>query len=284
MSTVYGKLYVVATPIGNLADFSFRGVEILRQVALIAAEDTRHVKLLLQHYGIANRVVSLHQHNEEQAVRSLIQKLQAGQSIALVSDAGTPLISDPGLPLVKQAKAESIEVVPIPGACALITALSVAGLPITPFSFEGFAPRTSSARQSFFGTKLHCPNTWAFYESSHRILATLQDMAAILPHDREIVIARELTKLHETVVKASLAAMLARVSQDDNMRKGEFVVIVAGAQIDNQDKEITPEQQRILEILLANCSTKTAAAMAAEITGVRKKLLYQLALELNGES
>lgn len=284
MSTVYGKLYVVATPIGNLADFSFRGVEILKQVDLIAAEDTRHVKLLLQHYGITNRVISLHQHNEDQAVNGLIQKLQAGQSIALVSDAGTPLISDPGLPLVKQAKAENIDVVPIPGACALITALSVAGLPITPFSFEGFAPRTSSARQSFFSAKLHCQSTWAFYESSHRILATLQDMAAILPHDREIVIARELTKLHETIVKTNLAAMLARVSQDDNMRKGEFVVIVAGAEIDNQDKEITLEQQRVLEILLTNCSTKTAAAMAAEITGVRKKLLYQLALDLNGES
>lgn len=283
MSTDYGKLYVVATPIGNLADFSFRGVEILKQVDLIAAEDTRHVKMLLQHYGINNRVIALHQHNEDNAAKGLLQKLYEGQSIALVSDAGTPLLSDPGLPLVKMAKEARVDVVPIPGACALITALSVSGLPVIPFSFEGFSPRTSSARKTFFSAKLLCPTTWVFYESSHRILASLQDMAEVLPLDRQIVIARELTKLHETIVKASLADALACVANDDNMRKGEFVVIVSGAEIDKSDQAITPEHQRLLEILLKECSTKTAVAMAAEITGIRKKLLYQVALTLNGD-
>jgi 16S rRNA (cytidine1402-2'-O)-methyltransferase len=283
MSTDYGKLYVVATPIGNLADFSFRGVEILKQVDLIAAEDTRHVKMLLQHYGISNRVIALHQHNEDSAGRGLLQKLHEGQSIALVSDAGTPLLSDPGLPLVKMAKEGNVDVVPIPGACALITALSVSGLPVTPFSFEGFAPRTASARKTFFSEKLMSPTTWVFYESSHRILASLQDMAEVLPLDRQIVIARELTKLHETIVKASLADALERVSNDDNMRKGEFVVIVEGASIDKSDQVITPEHQRVLEVLLKGCSTKTAVAMAAEITGIRKKLLYQVALTVKGE-
>jgi 16S rRNA (cytidine1402-2'-O)-methyltransferase len=281
MSTDYGKLYVVATPIGNLADFSFRGVEILKQVDLIAAEDTRHVKMLLQHYGISNRVIALHQHNEDNAAKGLLQKLHDGQSIALVSDAGTPLLSDPGLPLVKMAKEAHVDVVPIPGACALIAALSVSGLPVIPFSFEGFSPRTSSARKTFFGAKLLCPTTWVFYESSHRILASLQDMAEVLPLDRQIVIARELTKLHETILKTSLADALARVANDDNMRKGEFVVIVEGAVIDKSDQIITPEHLRVLEVLLKECSTKTAVAMAAEITGIRKKLLYQVALTLN---
>jgi 16S rRNA (cytidine1402-2'-O)-methyltransferase len=283
MSTDCGKLYVVATPIGNLADFSFRGVEILKQVDLIAAEDTRHVKMLLQHYGITNRLIALHQHNEDRSGPALLQKLREGQSIAIVSDAGTPLLSDPGLPLVQLAKQANIDVVPIPGACALISALSVSGLPVTPFLFEGFVPRTSSARKTFFSEKLLYPTTWVFYESSHRILACLQDMAEVLPVERQIVVARELTKLHETIVKASLADVLARVADDENMRKGEFVVIVEGAVIDKSDQLITPEHLHLLEILLKGCSTKTAVAMAAEITGIRKKLLYQVALTLNGE-
>jgi 16S rRNA (cytidine1402-2'-O)-methyltransferase len=283
MSTDCGKLYVVATPIGNLADFSLRGIETLKQVDLIAAEDTRHVKMLLQHYGITNRLIALHQHNEDRAGPALLQKLRDGQSIAIVSDAGTPLLSDPGLPLVKLAKDENIDVVPIPGACALITALSVSGLPVTPFSFEGFTPRTSSARKTFFSTKLLCPTTWVFYESSHRILACLQDMAEVLPTGRQVVVARELTKLHETIVKASLAEVVERVANDDNMRKGEFVVIVEGAVVDKSEQLITPEHKHLLAVMLKECSTKTAVAMAAEITGIRKKLLYQVALVINGE-
>jgi len=274
-----GKLYVVATPIGNLADFSFRAVEILKQVDLIAAEDTRHVKMLLQHYGIHKPLTSLHQHNEDKVSSGLVQKMQNGESIALVSDAGTPLLSDPGLPLVKLAKQQGIEVSPIPGPCALIAALSAAGLPITRFTFEGFLPRTSSARQSFFQEKLSDSATWAFYESSHRIQAALEDMANIYPADHDIVIAREITKLHETILNAPLHEALHQVQSDENMRKGEFVVIVAGRKIE-AEKGLSEEHLRILRLLLNECSIKTAVALATEITGQRKKLIYQTALEM----
>ncbi|WAK02731.1 16S rRNA (cytidine(1402)-2'-O)-methyltransferase [Methylobacter sp. YRD-M1] len=280
MSSQCGKLYVVATPIGNLADITFRAVEILKQVDLIAAEDTRHVKMLLQHYGISNKVVSLHQHNEDTASAGLLEKMRQGQSVALVSDAGTPLLSDPGMPLVRMVKDAGLEVSPVPGACALIAALSAAGLPVTKFSFEGFLPRTSSARQAFFHEKQMCPTTWVFYESSHRILASLKDMSEVLPLDRQIVIARELTKLHETIVKTNLGKALELVETDENMRKGEFVVIVDGAVVDKKEQVITPEQQKLLAVLLRECSIKTAVAMAVEITGVRKKLLYQAALDM----
>jgi 16S rRNA (cytidine1402-2'-O)-methyltransferase len=283
MLTEFGKLYVVATPIGNLADISFRAVEILKKVDLIAAEDTRHVKMLLQHYGITNKLVSLHQHNEDKASSVLLEKLRGGQSIALVSDAGTPLLSDPGMPLVKMVKDAGLDVVPIPGACALIAALSAAGLPVTQFSFEGFLPRTSSARKAFFNERVMFSKTWVFYESCHRILASLQDMAEILPLGRQIVIARELTKLHETIVKTSLGSALELVEQNDNMRKGEFVVIVDGAVADKKEQIITAGQEKLLRVLLRECSIKTAVAMAVEITGVRKKLLYQAALEMDKE-
>ncbi len=284
MSNETGKLYVVATPIGNLADISFRAIETLKQVDLIAAEDTRHVKMLLQHYGINNKLIALHQHNEDKASVNLLEKLREGQSIALVSDAGTPLLSDPGMPLVKLVKDAGLDVVPIPGACALITALSAAGLPVTQFSFEGFAPRTSSARKAFFSERLMQPSTWVFYESCHRILASLQDMADIIEPERQIVIAGELTKLHETIVKTTLADALALVAQDDNMRKGEFVVIVDGATIDHQTALISPEHEKILHLLLKQCSIKTAVALAVDITGVRKKLLYQAALAWDNDN
>jgi len=283
MLTEAGKLYVVATPIGNLADISFRAVEVLKQVDLIAAEDTRHVKMLLQHYGITHKLVSLHQHNEDKASFVLLEKLREGQSIALVSDAGTPLLSDPGMPLVKMVKDAGLDVVPIPGACALIAALSAAGLPVTQFSFEGFLPRTSSARKAFFQERVTSPKTWVFYESCHRILSSLQDMAEIVPLDRQIVIARELTKLHETIVKTSLGNALELVAQNDNMRKGEFVVIVDGAVADKKEHIISTEQEKLLRVLLRECSIKTAVAMAVEITGIRKKLLYQAALALDKE-
>jgi 16S rRNA (cytidine1402-2'-O)-methyltransferase len=263
---------------------TFRAVDVLKQVDLIAAEDTRHVKMLLQHYGITNKLVSLHQHNEDKASSVLLEKLRAGQSIALVSDAGTPLLSDPGMPLVKMVKDAGLDVVPIPGACALIVALSAAGLPVTQFSFEGFLPRTSSARKAFFLEKLTQPTTWIFYESCHRILASLNDMAEIVPLDRQIVIARELTKLHETIVKSSLGNALELVGQNDNMRKGEFVVIVDGAVADKKEQIISAEQEKLLQVLLRECSIKTAVAMAVEITGLRKKLLYQAALALDKEN
>ena len=278
-----GKLYVVATPIGNLADFSYRAVEILKKVDLIAAEDTRHVKMLLQHYAINNKVISLHQHNEEKAAPGLVDKIKQGQSIALVSDAGTPLLSDPGMPLVKLAKQEGVEVSPIPGACALIAALSVSGLPVTRFTFEGFLPRTSSARKAFFTSRKNETATWVYYESSHRILASLEDLLEIISGDRRIVVARELTKLYETVVNDSLDHVLEQVKNDANMQKGEFVVLVEGAVIEKKNASITEEQQRILAVLLKECSIKSAVAMAVEITGARKKVLYQAALKQSGK-
>lgn len=278
MANEFGRLYVVATPIGNLGDISFRAVEVLKQVDLIAAEDTRHVKLLLQHYGINKKLVSLHQHNEDKASLMLLTALQSGQSIALVSDAGTPLISDPGLPLLRRVVEAGITVSPIPGPCALIAALSASGLPVTRFTFEGFAPRTSSERQAFFNEKLSSTATWAFYESSHRIVASLRDLATVLPLERRVVIARELTKLHETIVNDTLANVLARVEHDDNMQKGEFVVIVDGAEKEKA-QAVTPEQQKLLSVLLRELSIKTAVDMAVEITGARRKLLYQAALE-----
>lgn len=275
-----GKLYVVATPIGNLADFSLRAIEVLKQVDLIAAEDTRHVKMLLQHYGINKPLLSLHQHNEEHASQGLVDKMQQGQSIALVSDAGTPMISDPGLPLVRLARQQGIEVSPIPGACALIAALSVAGLPTSRFSFEGFLPRTASARKHFFEHKLGDASTWAFYESSHRIQDALEDMLTVFPAEHTIVVAREITKLHETIVNDGLLKVLEKVQTDENMRKGEFVVIVAGYEKPTQEGGISDEERRILSLLLAECSIKTAVALAVEITGQRKKLLYQAALDM----
>lgn len=280
MSNIPGKLYVVATPIGNLADFSARGVEVLRSVDLIAAEDTRHVQMLLQHYGIGNKLQALHQYNEDKVSQQLLQKLQAGSSIALVSDAGTPLVSDPGLPLVQLARDAGIVVSPIPGACALIAALSVSGLPVTRFMFEGFLSRTSSARRAFFEEKLDCTITWAFYEASHRILETLEDMCTVLPNDRQIVIARELTKIHETIVKAPLGEALHLVENNPNMRKGEFVVIVDAAVTEKNPDVITPQEEKLLAMLLKECSVKTAAALVAEITGGRKKTLYQAAVNM----
>lgn len=281
MSNQDGKLYVVATPIGNLADISYRAIETLKQVDLIAAEDTRHIKLLLNHYGISNKLLSFHQHNEAKIADKLLEMLRNGLSVALVSDAGTPLLSDPGMPLVRRLKDAGLDVVPIPGACALITALSAAGLPVTQFTFEGFLPRTASARKAFFTEKRDVPTTWVFYESSHRILAALQDMATVVQPDRLVVIARELTKLHETIVKTTLSNAVPLVAGDGNMRKGEFVVIVDGAtKISKADDALSPEQLKVLAVLMRECSTKTAVAMAVEITGARKKLLYQAALNL----
>jgi 16S rRNA (cytidine1402-2'-O)-methyltransferase len=276
-----GSLYVVATPIGNLSDITYRAVQTLKDVDLIAAEDTRHVKLLLNHYGITANIIPLHQHNEAQIAVTLIAKMRSGISLALVSDAGTPLISDPGLPLVQKALEAGIKVVPIPGACALIAALSVSGLPTTRFTFEGFLPRTPSARRAFFQEKLTDPHTWLFYESNHRIQATLEDMAAVLQADRSVAIARELTKLHETLVRAPLVEIAKIVENDAYMSKGEFVVLVAGAPSALLQNRLTPEQEQLLHLLLKECSVKTTAAIASEITGISKKILYQTALKLS---
>lgn len=280
MSTQQGTLFIVATPIGNLADFSNRAIATLEQVDLICAEDTRHARTLLNHYGISTKCISLHQHNEQQTADGLIQQMLQGASIAIISDAGTPLISDPGMPVVALAQSSGIQVSPIPGCCALIAALSASGLAVTQFSFLGFLPRTSSSRITLFEEKKNDTETWVFYESCHRIGACINDLAVVLPPDREIAIAREITKLHETIIKTTIQDMLTLFAQDSNMYRGEFVVMISGAKIEKKPQTVTTQQLKILQTLISECSIKTAVQLTAEITGARKKLLYQTALEL----
>jgi 16S rRNA (cytidine1402-2'-O)-methyltransferase len=270
----------VATPIGNLADFSFRAVETLQKVDLIAAEDTRHSRPLLNRYGIAKPMVALHEHNEDATALRLIDRLLSGESVALISDAGTPLINDPGFPLVRLARERGIQVTPIPGACALIAALSASGLPSDRFAFEGFPPRTAAARRSHLETLQDDPRTLIFYESSHRVLEFAKDIADIFPKQRQVVIARELTKLYETIVQASAGEACALIEADPNMRRGEFVILVQGASATRRHNQLTHEQVRVLKLLLEECSVKTAAALTAKITGVRKEIAYKAALKL----
>jgi len=277
-----GILYLVATPIGNLGDFSARAVETLRKVDLIAAEDTRHSRALLEHYGIAKPLVALHEHNEEAGTLRLIDRLANGESVALISDAGTPLINDPGFPLVRLARERGIRVTPIPGPCALIAALSASGLPSDRFAFEGFPPRTASARRSHLETLLEDPRTLIFYEASHRVLEFMRDIATIFPAQRRIVIARELTKLYETIVQTSAREAVGLIEADPNMRKGEFVILVQGATAAKPQDQLTHEQSRVLKLLLEECSVKTAAALTAKITGARRDAAYQAALKLSG--
>lgn len=273
-----GCLYIVAMPIGNRDDITERAKQVLSAVELIAVEDTRHSRPLLQALGINTPLLALHEHNELKLVNRLVEQLSAGGTIALISDAGTPLISDPGFPLVRACQQAGVRVVPVPGASALICALSAAGLPTDRFLFEGFPARTSSARCDQFTRLKDAGMTLVFYESSHRIVHSLTDMAAIFGVERPAVMARELTKLHETIVSSTLGELVTLVSGDPNQQKGEFVILVAGAVQDTQT--LDPEALRILAILAETLPTKKAAALAAKITGVKKNLLYQQALEL----
>jgi len=273
-----GCLYIVAMPIGNRDDITERAKQVLSAVDLIAVEDTRHSRPLLQALGITTPLLALHEHNEQKLVGRLVDQLTAGDTIALISDAGTPLISDPGFPLVRACRKADIRVIPIPGPSALICALSAAGLPTDRFLFEGFPARSGSARREQFRRLKDEGMTLVFYESSHRIVNSLADMAAVFGEDRPAVIARELTKLHETILSQSLGSLVELVSRDLNQQKGEFVVLVAGAVRDAE--AIDPEAQRILEILLEEMPTKKAATLAAKITGIKKNRLYQKALEL----
>jgi 16S rRNA (cytidine1402-2'-O)-methyltransferase len=267
-----GTLHVVATPIGNLGDLSPRALDTLRAVAAICAEDTRHTRQLLAHYGLERPLVALHEHNEEQLADKLVARLQAGESLALVSDAGTPLVSDPGFRLVRAARAAGVPVSPVPGACAFVAALSVAGLPSDRLVFEGFLPAKGNARRERLAPLAAETRTLAFYESAHRIEETLADMAAIFGTDRRAVIARELTKLFETVLDGTLAELQARVAADPNQRKGEFVVLVQGAGED-ADARIA-EGRRLYAKLGEHLPPSTAAKLAAELSGAPRKALY----------
>ena len=273
-----GTLYVVATPIGNLGDMVPRAVEILQAVAVIAAEDTRHSSRLLAHFDIKTPAVAYHDHSDETRTDKLVARLLAGDNIALISDAGTPLVSDPGYRLVRKAREQGIMVVPIPGACAMIAALSAAGLPSDRFAFEGFLPAKQVARCTQLETLAHDTRTLIFYEAPHRILETLQDMVSVFGADREVVIAREITKTFETIKGDKVAALAEWVAADTNQQRGEIVLLVAGAaKAENMD--INLEQQRIMRVLLDELPVKQAAAIGAKITGLKKNYLYQWALE-----
>ncbi|AKH90044.1 16S rRNA (cytidine(1402)-2'-O)-methyltransferase [Edwardsiella tarda] len=269
-------LYVVPTPIGNLGDITQRALATLKAVDLIAAEDTRHTGMLLQHFAINARFFALHDHNEQQKADLLIDKLRAGQSIALVSDAGTPLINDPGYHLVRRCREAGIRVVPLPGACAATTALCAAGVPSDRFCYEGFLPAKSKARRDRLRALQQEPRTLIFYESTHRLLESLEDMVSELGGARYVVLARELTKTWENIHGAPVAQLLAWVREDENRRKGEMVLIVEGYQAD--EEALSPEALRTLALLQAELPLKKAAALAAEIHGVKKNALYKYAL------
>jgi 16S rRNA (cytidine1402-2'-O)-methyltransferase len=265
-------LHVVATPIGNLSDLTPRALETLRTVDAICAEDTRRSGQLLSHFGLSTPLLALHEHNEEAIAARIVARLQQGQSLALVCDAGTPLVSDPGYRLVRAARAAGIRVSPVPGACAAIAALSVAGLPSDRFVFEGFLPARPSARREHLRTLVSEPRTLVFYESSHRIAESLADLVAVFGAQRPAAIARELTKLFETVLDGELAALLAQVQADQNQRKGEFVVMVQGAAADAD--ALLAEGRRVHALLKDHLPASTAAKLAAEITGAPRKALY----------
>lgn len=281
LGPVPGTLYVVATPIGNLDDISVRAIRVLRDVALIAAEDTRHSGRLLQHFGITTPLAACHEHNERDHGGRFLVRLQAGEDVALISDAGTPLISDPGFHLVRQARAAGIKVVPVPGPCALIAALSVAGLPSDRFAFEGFLPAKTAARLARLEQLKEESRTLIFYEAPHRLLECLGDLERVMGSERLAVLARELTKAFETLKGLPLGELRTWVAKDSNQQRGECVLVVSGWQAP-PEALVPAEALRVLDLLLKEMPLKQAALLAAEITGVRKNLLYQAALERQG--
>lgn len=270
-------LYIVPTPIGNLSDITYRALDILRSVDLIAAEDTRHTGLLLQHFVINARLFALHDHNEQQKADLLIAKLKDGASIALVSDAGTPLINDPGYHLVRRCREAGIRVIPLPGPCAAIAALSAAGLPSDRFCYEGFLPAKSKARCDTLSALQEEPRTLIFYESTHRLLDSLQDMINVWGSERYVVLARELTKTWETITGAPVGELLDWIKEDDTRRRGEMVLIVEGAKVN--EEQLSPEALHTLALLQSELPLKKAAALTAEIHGVKKNMLYRYAID-----
>lgn len=275
----FGILYVVATPIGNLKDISQRAIETLKSVHCIAAEDTRHSAPLLHSFGIMTQTISLHEHNERERTVLLLERLQAGESIALISDAGTPLINDPGYFLVREARKMGIKVTPIPGASAVIAALSASGLPTDKFCYEGFLPAKSKQRLQQLALLRNESRTLVFYETPHRVLEALEDMLQIFGNDREVVLARELTKMYETIYSAPLSELIEWVKNDANQQRGEMVLMVKGAEITPADNE-SISVDHVLKILLADLPLKQSVDLTAKITGQRKNEIYQRALQL----
>ncbi|WP_456296705.1 16S rRNA (cytidine(1402)-2'-O)-methyltransferase [Vibrio sp. AK197] len=271
-------LYIVPTPIGNLGDITQRALEVLSNVDMIAAEDTRHTGKLLSHFNIQTKTFALHDHNEQQKAQVLVEKLLQGATIALVSDAGTPLISDPGYHLVSQCRHAGVKVVPLPGACAVITALSASGLPSDSFSFEGFLPPKSKGRKDKFLEIAKAARTSIFYESPHRIVDSLKDMLDILGSDRQVVLARELTKTFETIQSLPLGELIDWVTSDGNQQRGEMVLLIHGYRAASEES-VPEEAQRTLGILVKELPLKKAAGLTAEIYNLKKNALYKWGLE-----
>jgi 16S rRNA (cytidine1402-2'-O)-methyltransferase len=276
VSNQSGTLYVVATPIGNLDDLSGRALATLSRVALIAAEDTRHSSRLLRQHGITVPTMSLHEHNEPQAAARVIQRLQAGDDVALISDAGTPLISDPGFDLLRACREADIPVSPVPGPSAMIAALSIAGLPTDRFHFEGFLPRQGAARRDRLRALAEDSATLVFYESCHRIVDSLADLVAVFGSERPAAMARELTKLHETLLRGTLAELAERVAADPDQQRGEIVLVVGGAP-ERDEEALPPEVEKLLKVLVAELPVKQAAALVAQWSGLKKNVLYRRA-------
>lgn len=273
-----GTLYVVATPIGNLADLAPRAIEVLGQVDLVLAEDTRHTAQLLRHCGLSKPLQSLHEHNERQKLESVVQRLQAGESLALVSDAGTPLLSDPGFPLVRRLRELNMPVLPIPGPCAAVAALSVSGLATDRFAFEGFLPARSGARRTRLEALADETRTLVFYESGKRLAGVLDDMCEILGPGREAAVARELTKLYESIYRGSLAELRDQAGSDENMLRGELVLLVQGMPV--AEIAENPELDRVLGVLLPELPLSQAVKLAVELCGMRRNEVYKRATEL----
>lgn len=278
MTDLTGILYIVATPIGNLQDITQRALDTFAQVDLIAAEDTRHSGLLLSHYGIKKPFFALHDHNEQEKAHIVVEKLKQGSNIALISDAGTPLISDPGFHLVRQCREAGIRVVPLPGACAAITALCASGIASDRFCFEGFLPAKSKARKDKLENIAEEDRTLIFYESTHRILDTLEDMQSVLGEERYIVLAREITKTWETITGNTIKNLREWLLEDPNRTKGEMVLIVEGKPKSDNNDEISPQAVKALELIAEELPLKKAAAIVAELYGYKKNALYQFGL------
>lgn len=273
------QLFVVATPIGHLDDMSYRAIDVLKSVSLIAAEDTRTSAQLMKHFNISTPLTACHEHNESNKIDILVQKLLNGEDIALISDAGTPLISDPGFKLVRAAQANGIRVIPVPGACAAIAALSAVGLPSDRFSFQGFPASKQSQRLQQLEKLKDETQTLIFYEAPHRILDSVKDMAAVFGADRPVGFAREITKTFETIKKMTMGELLEFIATDHHQQKGEIVLVVGGA---SEEKDLEQEKlDQLLQRLLQDLSVKAASQLAADLTGIKKKIAYQRALELS---
>jgi len=274
-----GTLYVVATPIGNLQDITLRALDVLKEVDVIAAEDTRHTSGLLSHYAIRKKLVAVHEHNEHQSAEQLLSRLRAGESVALVTDAGTPGISDPGAVVVDIVRQAGVTVVPVPGASAVIAALSASGIRQNGFCFIGFLPASGSQRRKVLESLKAQKTTLVFYEAPHRVLESVEDMASVLGAGRKLTIARELTKTFETFHRCSLGEAGAWLKSDPNQQRGEFVLLIEPL-LHEEAAEIAPEVDRMLRLLMAELPLKQAVKLAAEISGEKKNALYEYGLKI----